>query len=222
MQDFLFIFDGDGVIFDSWPQHHAFLCDMAEKYNEEVIIPPIEDSYHLVSNGMANVVRKAGFTEEQVRVIIENDYSLFGINYPVPLFSGAKEMIIGLSKLGGLAIVSSNEKGNVLKGLGDLKELFRPIVTRGMFSGKREGILHCLKENKIPVEKAVFIGDTFDDFEQSLRAGVSFVASGYGWQIRFGDKGIEGPVAEDIKSLFHILTSMVRDFGRQPEDIIFL
>lgn len=196
----LVILDIDGVVLDSWPAHHKFLCDMASKHDLPFKIPNLPESYRLVANGMVNVLHKAGFGWELSELIIRNDYSQFGQNYPCPLFAGAEETILRLKMGRKLAIVSSNEIGNIERALGPITNCFNTIVARGKFASKKEGILHCLKENNVPKERAVFIGDTMADHEEAHEAEIRFVAAGYGWQIR-PEHILPCPIAESFPEI---------------------
>jgi phosphoglycolate phosphatase-like HAD superfamily hydrolase len=204
----LLVFDSDGVLVNSWPEHHKFLCDMAEKYQPELTIPPLPESYCLVTNGMGNLVRRAGFNEELIERIIQVEYARFGTDYRPPLFAGVREMLEQLSsdRSVRLAIVSSNELRNVLQSLGDLASCFLPgnIITRGFFPNKNEALRYLIKENRVSVIKdVVFVGDTMGDLDESEKAGVPFFGSGYGWEIRAGN--IRSPVATSVQDLHEML-----------------
>lgn len=204
----LFVFDSDGVLVDSWPQHHVFLCDMVRKYQPGLIIPALPFSHQLVANGMANVLRLAGFFEELVRPIIQDEYAFFCERYQPPLFAGVREMLHSLSShWGRLAIVSANEKKNVTMALGSLTDCFclENIIGLGSFSSKAAALVSLIKENKISsMEDIVFVGDTMGDRDEAIRVGMSFIASGYGWQFRPGDE-IGFPIAESVSALHQML-----------------
>ncbi len=208
-EELLAIFDSDGVKVNSWPPHHQFKTDMAEKYQPGLVIPPLAESYHLVANGMINVLLKAGFDKEIAEVIIREEYSHFADNYPCPLFPGVSETVKMLSLYMNLALVSSNEAANVRKVLGPaLTPYYKPFVTMENFpqGGKAAGIRHCLEFHGLTPDKAVYVGDTMSDKKAADEVGVFFIAAGYGWQIRpEGDHPF--PVAKSFPEVGGIILS---------------
>ena len=210
---FVAIFDIDGVVADSWPTHYRFLLDQAKKHwRAKVVIPSLEDSYQFVANGMINVLRKAGFSNRLATKIVLEDYKHFGENYSSPLFPGVEETLTMLSSHMKMAVVSSNEKANVEKVLGPLTELFNPIVTKESFpgGGKKAGLYHCLQTHGVKVDNAVFVGDTWNDYEEARAVRIPFVAAGYGWQIRKGQVIPDYPLAESFPQVGQLV---LRQFG---------
>lgn len=200
----LCVFDVDGVLADSWPMHHKFFCDMAEKYQPGLIIPPITNGPSLVTNGMEKFLQKVGFTEPVLKPIIDNEYCNFSENYFVPLFAGINGLIQDLYCLTNLVIVSANNTKNVHHMLGELHASFDQIITHGEFPNKKEALLWLLEKYQLTTNDLLFIGDTLSDYQSANEAEVTFIGAGYGWQIRPGDK-LGCLIAENVSDLYELI-----------------
>ncbi|MEG3843724.1 HAD-IA family hydrolase [Microcoleus sp. herbarium14] len=101
----------------------------------------------------------------------------------IQLFSGIKEVLLELKKLGfQLGIITSNSTenvGNLLKKNG-LEDTFTFIYSGSTF-GKHKVINRWLKTEHINAETVVYVGDEIRDIDAAKKTGIKVIAVGWGF-----------------------------------------
>ena len=190
----LVIFDVDGVLSNSYPPHRQFCEDMNQKYNCGLTIPE-----NVVASPMDNLLRRAGFSEDIIPKLLE-EYQNFNDNYEVNLFDGVSEMFKSLTDMGVIiGVVSSNYTINIKNALGDLASIPEDIFGIDNSEGKVDGIMKIKNRLGIPLEDISYVGDLMKDYQVAVEAGVDFIGSGYGWEIR------RFPIADSVSDIATII-----------------
>ncbi len=101
----------------------------------------------------------------------------------IQLFSGIKEVLLELKKLGfQLGIITSNSRENVLVLLeiNGLQDSFTFIYSGSTF-GKHKVINRWLKREQINPEKVIYVGDEVRDIDAAKKTGIKIIAVGWGF-----------------------------------------
>ena len=101
----------------------------------------------------------------------------------IQLFSGIKEVLLELKKLGfQLGIITSNSRENVLASLenNNLQDTFTFIYSSSTF-GKHKVINRWLKREHINPEQVVYVGDEVRDIDAAKKTGIKIISVGWGF-----------------------------------------
>jgi len=101
----------------------------------------------------------------------------------IQLFSGIKEVLLELKKLGfQLGIITSNSRENVLVLLeiNGLQDSFTFIYSGSTF-GKHKVIDRWLKREQINPEQVVYVGDEVRDIDAAKKTGIKIISVGWGF-----------------------------------------
>ena len=204
------IFDVDGVLLDSLPQHLRFCADMASEFDLDLQIPDAEGFRELVRNGaqvspMEFLLRAVGFAEDVARRADEVYQGAFAERYAVGVFPGVPRMTSLLRNNGcRLGIVTSNGWENVATSLGGSLSAFERncVLTKDDGLSKAEGLLACATRMGLLRSKGglLYVGDQSRDRLAAERAGVQFLGVTYGWEINSTDEFATVDCALDVAS----------------------
>jgi phosphoglycolate phosphatase len=196
------MFDVDGVLIDSLPQHLQICRDKAAEYRLKIDVPTVDEFRRMVSLGkkvspMRDFFFAVGFPEENLDRA-ELDYKAeFMKRYSPPVFNGAHEMLHRLHELGlRLGLVTANIKDNVAPALGKSMKLFDE---RCLFFQDRYVVppskSWCLNEGARLLDanalNCVYVGDQPADARAAFDAGWQFLGVTYGWGIVSGETKFE-------------------------------
>lgn len=192
-----FIFDFDGVLFDSGLTYLWFCEQEAKKYGVKIPKKTLAETW---AGTMEKFLENIGFSEELIpRIILDSEKSF--PHYMSQLFEGIPELLAELKERGNyLAIASYNITTNVFNGISKNERFFDKINTWDTHRFKSDGIREIME---CAPGKHVFVGDTESDYNAARRIGISFVGSGYGWGFQEYDPRFI--VARDVGDLRRIL-----------------
>ena len=172
------LFDLDGTLADSM---HSIAVALAETLGEQGYGISPEELMPQFGPGMQDVIRRAiGVDEAEA----ERLYALYLPNYyerhmpDTPPLPGAGELLEDLAARLPLGIVTSKREDGARTLVANLgwSEHFGPIVgrdTTGIMKPRPEPLLHALAELGIEGAQAAYVGDTEEDMEAALAAGVA-------------------------------------------------
>ena len=172
------LFDLDGTLADSM---HSIAVALAETLNEQGYRTSPEELMPHFGPGMQSVIRRAiGVDEAEA----ERLYALYLPNYyerympDTPPLPGAGELIEDLAARLPLGIVTSKLEAGARSLVASLgwSAHFGPIVgrdTTGIMKPRPEPLLHALAELGIEGDRAAYVGDTEEDMQAALAAGVA-------------------------------------------------
>lgn len=212
-------YDFDGTLGDSLLGHALFIQDTNERLSTGINFPSINDIEEwkkLIGMPMEAFLKNVGFPDALIPGILRDYEATFGGNprYASTLFNGIPNMVKNLFEKGYYqSIVSSNFKSNfspVLESSGII-HCFAYLIDRELLRKHHsESKAECLKAYsnrlKLSGQDSIYVGDAESDWEASSKAGMMFVGSSYGWQIRPGDKRF--PTAHSPAHLERILLSL--------------
>lgn len=178
------IFDFDGVIVDS---NHVKTAAFVKLFMDHP--QRIRDSvkrFHLENGGMsrfdkfryiyANFIKEP-LSDEKFKMLCD-DFNRLVVDDVVnsPIFEGVQEFLEKYKDKYGLYIVSGTPED-------EIREIIRRRKLDNFFLGvygspasKKDLIGKALKENGYKREEAVFVGDSINDHEGAVGAGVTFIA----------------------------------------------
>ena len=172
------LFDLDGTLADSM---HSIAVALAETLGDQGYRTSPKELMPHFGPGMQSVIRRAiGVDEAEA----ERLYALYLPNYyerympDTPPLPGAGELIEELAARLPLGIVTSKLEAGARSLVASLgwSEHFGPIVgrdTTGIMKPRPEPLLHALAELGIEGERAAYVGDTEEDMQAALAAGVA-------------------------------------------------
>ncbi|MYA20333.1 MAG: HAD family hydrolase [Chloroflexi bacterium] len=172
------LFDLDGTLADSM---YSIAEALAETLGGQGYETSPEELMPHFGPGMQSVIRRAiGVDEAEA----ERLYALYLPSYyerympDTPPLPGAGELIEDLAARLPLGIVTSKLEAGARTLISNLgwSEHFGPVVGRdtiGIMKPRPEPLLHALAELGIEGERAAYIGDTEEDLQAALAAGVA-------------------------------------------------
>ncbi len=172
------LFDLDGTLADSM---HSIAVALAETLGDQGYPTSPEELMPHFGPGMQSVIRRAiGVDEAEA----ERLYALYLPNYyerympDTPALPGAGELIEELAARLPLGIVTSKLEAGARSLVATLgwSAHFGPIVgrdTTGIMKPRPEPLLHALAELRIEGDRAAYVGDTEEDMQAALAAGVA-------------------------------------------------
>ena len=190
------VFDVDGVLLDSLPQHLRFCEDMAQELGLDLRVPDVRGFRELARTGkqmapMEDLLRSVGFPKLAAARAVEVYERTFADEYAVCSFPGTR-LATGLLRENGykLGIVTSNTWGNVSAALGEILSHFQKncILTRDDRLSKEQGLAVCAEELRCGGQgPMLYVGDQNKDRLAAELAGIPFLGVTYGWEISSAD-----------------------------------
>ena len=179
------IFDFDGTIADTL----AAIVRLANKYNEALGIPPLDQTEIEAMRGMSSreILKKHRIPLAKLPYLILHYQKELGREIDkLGLFPGIREVLLELKALGvKLGILTSNSTENVEKFLQARElEVFDFIHSENNFFGKTRALRHVMKEEDVEREDVIYVGDEARDIEACRKAKVPVIAVSWGFQRR--------------------------------------
>jgi phosphoglycolate phosphatase len=178
----LAIFDFDGTLADTFPWFMRVVNTVANRFRFKRIEE--HEVEHLRGCSAREIVKhlevppwKLPFIARHMRALAAEDVGL------IQLFDGIAPMLRRLSEDGiQLAIVSSNDEGNVRRALGsELAPLIRHYECGASIFGKAAKFRRVLRKSHVPPGETICIGDEIRDHEAATAAGLDFGAVAWGF-----------------------------------------
>jgi phosphoglycolate phosphatase len=202
------IFDVDGVLLDSLPEHLRICEDKNLEFGLGLKIPTTSEFKEMVRRGtrispMEYFFMAVGFDRESAEKANRQYQEIFIEKYPPKPFVGTQETLSTLHDAGVmLGIVTSNVKANVVKALGDSMRVFRQdcVYSRDAMAGiQKSGAIALAKATFCTDAEVLYVGDQRADWEAAETAGVQFLGAAYGWGISEDDK--EFPIVRSVSEI---------------------
>lgn len=216
------VFDADGTLLDSLGPHVAFCRRMSERHTGGAVAVPdpadLEACRALSAAPMDNFLRRAGFDEALVPMLVEEYERSFAADFPVkPFDAAALTALLDACGAAGVptGVVTSNTAHNTRACLGkDLADRFSFIW--GIDNGPRSKLdgmraaLRYLGASRAP-EEVLYVGDTRKDGACAAEAGMSFLPASYGFEDLASDaKVTAAPRALPVAMSFEEMASTVQ------------
>ena len=184
-KDLTLIFDFDGTIADTL----AAIVRLANKYNEDLGIPPLDQDEIEAMRGMSSraILKKHRIPLAKLPYLILHYQKELGREIDkLGLFPGIREVLLELKALGvKLGILTSNSEENVERFLQARElEVFDFIHSETNFFGKTRALRHVMKEEDVGREDVIYVGDEARDIEACRKAKVPVIAVSWGFQRR--------------------------------------
>lgn len=198
------IFDFDGTIADTKDISYYVYCELAKKYNIEIIDKKAYDA--LSELPLRKRLSQFGVPFYKLPKLVKIAIPLFRqYLQEAPIFPELQAVLDYLKEQGYLLIIlSSNHQKNINHFL-ELHNLnhFTDVYAKASLFGKDKKIQQLLKKHKLTKDEVVYIGDEERDILSCKKAGVKIISVPWGY--------------DDIK----LLESANPDFLiRDPEEII--
>jgi phosphoglycolate phosphatase len=209
------LFDVDGVLLDSLPEHLRICRDKATEFGLKLTIPTVDEFRNLVVSGvkvspMLYFFLAVGFPPELAQQADEDYRKDFAAKYPPKVFAGV-DIMLGELRAAGLMLgmVTSNIKDNVEPALGKATEHFDK---RCLFYFDRypepKSKAWCLSESarilKLPPAHCIYVGDQPADAAAASEAGAQFLGVTYGWGITKNDTRYQS--VDGVSEIAQVLT----------------
>jgi len=177
----LIIFDFDGTLADSFPWFLKTMNVVTEKFNikkiNEAEIPELRklDSMNFLKHLNVPLYKLPRISTFMRNMMTENIEE-------IKLISGIEELLYKLKETGyKIAVVSTNNKTNILKVLGEeLFSLNDHFVAGVSLFGKESKLKKVLKLSGIDKKDAIYIGDELRDVQASKKIGLACGAVTWG------------------------------------------
>lgn len=210
------IFDVDGVLLDSLPQHLQICRDKAAEFGLSLNIPTVAEFRRLVGRGvkvspMLQFFIAVGFPVDLAQRADEDYREHFMSRYPPKPFDGITEMLAALKSSGlKIGLVTSNVRANVVPALGSAMKYFDQ---RGLFffdsvkeaRPKSWYLAECVRSLGSKPKESIYVGDQPADEAAARQAGTLFLGVTYGWGIAKGDHPY--PTADSVAEISERLIS---------------
>lgn len=187
------LFDVDGVLVDSLPQHLAFCRDLAQRWALPGVTVPDEAGFRaMVDAGvkvspMRAMFQAFGFPAERLAEAVHAYDHGFMATHAPKAFAGLEDLLERLKPLGlPLGLVTANVQANVRPVLGAHMAAFVPALCHFLDSGaaprsKAEGLALALATLGCLPSQVLYVGDQPADAAVAAQAGLRFLAVRYGW-----------------------------------------
>ena len=192
------MFDVDGVLLDSLPQHLQICIDKALEYGlKDIFVPAPSEFRRRVASGikvspMHAFFESVGFPSKYAgRAVVDYERG-FSSSYHPSLFSCVENLMSDLHSEGvTLGLVTSNTKSNIEPILKPLIHFFDP---RCLFyfegTDKKRSKASCLLQSSSLLQQipsaCLYVGDQPADKAASDEAQWDFLGVTYGWGIEHG------------------------------------
>jgi phosphoglycolate phosphatase len=182
----LLIFDWDGTLMDSAATIVA--CIQSACADLGWPVPSREAASHIIGLGLAEAVH-ALFPDvaesEHPRLVERYRHHYLSQDHEIPLFEGARELVVELHRRGHTLAVAT---GKARRGLArafehtGLEPYFHASRTADeTFSKPHPAMIEeLLDELGVPAGQALMVGDTSHDLQMAINAGIASLAAGYG------------------------------------------
>lgn len=220
------IFDVDGVLLNSLPEHLAICRDEAEKFGLRIEVPSVEQFREMVRSGvkvspMIEFFRAVGFPDDLAEDATDDYQRLFDKRYRPKPFPGTAAMLEKLKDVGlRLGLVTSNTSANVLDALGksvsrfdEPARFFFDSVPRPM--SKADALAACVRNLGVHPSECVYVGDQPADVSAAASAGVRFLGVGYGW----GLDATSGATVGDVREIPAAIERLDADTWFEPHSL---
>jgi phosphoglycolate phosphatase len=178
----LVIFDFDGTLADTFPWFMRVVNSVADRFRFKRIEE--HEVEHLRGCSAREIVKHLGVPAWKLPLIARHMRALAaGEVGSIRLFDGIAPMLHQLSAAGiRLAIVSSNDEGNVRRALGaELAPLVHDYACGASIFGKPAKFKRVLRRSGVSRDEAICIGDEIRDHEAATAAGLRFGAVAWGF-----------------------------------------
>ena len=178
----LFIFDLDGVVFDT-------KANMRESWNftkkRHHLSIPFNNYFSLIGAPFKIILHSLGIKKNFNKITkTYSDISKKKKNL-VKIYPGVKSVLKQLSKFGKIAVVTSKDRNRTnmfIKKFG-LKFDAISCPQKGLNGKpKPDQILKVLKKLSIKKKESVYVGDMFVDFLTAKNAKIDFILANYGYE----------------------------------------
>lgn len=169
-----FIWDFDGMLFDTYPHTTAALCEYFRRHGK--VIDP-EEAFSQLKISIRKAFSHFGMTKEGEREFYEIEDDLDFTPHGVP-YEGVSEMLRFISENGGRNYLFTHRDKVAVQYLDKygLTPLFTDFVTREMdfpFKPAPDGIIYLLEKHSLKKESCLMLGDREIDCLSGLNAGIS-------------------------------------------------
>ncbi len=168
-----FIWDFDGMLFDTYPHTTAALCEYFRRHGKS--IDP-EEAFSQLKISIRKAFSHFGMTKEGEREFyeIEDDLDFAPQGFP---YEGVPEMLRFITENGGRNYLFTHRDRVAIQYLDKygLTELFTDFVTREMdfpFKPAPDGIEYLLEKHSLKKESCLMLGDREIDCLSGLNAGI--------------------------------------------------
>ena len=178
----LIIFDFDGTLADSFEWFINVMDKVADKYHFKKIDKNNIDT--LRNSDATKMLKHHGISWLKVPFIGKHLRKLMAEEiHKVSLFRGIGNLLQFLSNSGiVIGVVTSNSYENVSKVLSDSNLAFIKYYECGVsIYGKPSKIKKILRQSKIKIDEAIFVGDEIRDIEAARKAKINFGAVSWGY-----------------------------------------
>ncbi|MBQ6897826.1 MAG: HAD hydrolase-like protein [Clostridia bacterium] len=169
-----FIWDFDGMLFDTYPHTTAALCEYFRRHGK--CIDP-DEAFSQLKISIRKAFRHFGMTEEGEREFyeIEDDLDFAPQGFP---YKGVPEMLCYVSENGGRNYLFTHRDKVAIQYLDKhgLTPLFTDFVTREMnfpFKPAPDGIKYLLEKHSLDPKRCLMLGDREIDCLSGLKAGTT-------------------------------------------------
>jgi len=203
------VFDIDGVLLDSLPQHLAICRDLAAAYGLSLAIPDVAGMRALIAAGvtispMLDFFRAVGFPEAEAARATACYNVDFMARYRPATFSGIDSMLAALQGHGfRLGLVTANIRANIAPALGASLGRFDPACqffydSAPVAQTKARQLTEGARRLGLDPAAVVYVGDQPSDARAAGEAGMPFLGVSYGWGLtgREGELELVAAVAE--------------------------
>ncbi len=168
-----FIWDFDGMLFDTYPHTTAALCEYFRRHGKS--IDP-EEAFGELKISIRKAFSRFGMTKEGEREFYEIEDDLDFLPLGVP-YEGVPEMLRFIAKNGGRNYLFTHRDNVAVQYLDKygLTELFTDFVTREMdfpFKPAPDGIEYLLEKHSLDRKRCLMLGDREIDCLSGLNAGI--------------------------------------------------
>lgn len=192
------IFDIDGVLLDSLPEHLKITRDKAVEFGLNLTIPTVAKFRHKISAGMKvspmlYFFLAVGFPRELAERANHDYRKDFAARYRPKAFAGIDAMLSSLKACGiKLGLVTSNIRANVVPALGSAIKYFdeRCLFFFDRYpepKSKPWCLTECAHIFNLASQHCVYIGDQPGDATAAQEAKTQFLGVTYGWGITKND-----------------------------------
>ena len=169
-----FIWDFDGMLFDTYPHTTAALCEYFRRHGKE--IDP-DEAFSQLKISIRQAFSRFGMTKEGEREFyeIEDDLDFAPQGFP---YEGVPGMLRFIADNGGRNYLFTHRDRVAIQYLDkySLTHLFTDFVTREMdfpFKPAPDGISYLLEKHSLAPERCLMLGDREIDCLSGLNAGIS-------------------------------------------------
>ncbi|WP_420243692.1 HAD hydrolase-like protein [Roseiterribacter gracilis] len=177
----LALFDFDGTLADSMPWFLSVFDDIADEFSFRRVTAAEREE--LRGLGSREIVRRLGVSMWKMpRIARRMRARKLAQAHAIPLFADTARLLGTLTARGvRIAVVSSDSEASMRCTLGPLAdriEFFEGGV--GMF-GKAARLRKALRRARVAPHEATYVGDEARDADAAQKAGLRFVAVGWGY-----------------------------------------